>query len=125
MKTKKILCILHLPPPVHGAAMVGQWIKDSEYINKDLDITYVNLSTSQTLQEIGGGGLKKIGSFLKVFFKVFVALFAKQYDLCYMTLSAKGSGFYKDACIVLLLKLFNQNIIYHFHNKGVKKNISS
>ena len=24
----KILFIMHMPPPVHGAAMVGQWIHD-------------------------------------------------------------------------------------------------
>lgn len=125
MRTKKILCILHLPPPVHGAAMVGQWIKDSEFINSDLDITYVNLSTSETLQEIGQGGFKKIGSFLKVFFRVLKSLLIKKYDLCYMTITAKGSGFYKDACIVFLLKVFNQNILYHFHNKGVQKNIQT
>ena len=40
MKTKvndkamkpKILFIMHMPPPVHGAAMVGQYIHDSELI---------------------------------------------------------------------------------------------
>lgn len=29
----KILFIMHMPPPVHGAAMVGQYIHDSEIIN--------------------------------------------------------------------------------------------
>ena len=28
-----VLFILHLPPPVHGAAMVGQYIRDSKLIN--------------------------------------------------------------------------------------------
>lgn len=29
-----ILFILHLPPPVHGAAMMGQHIHDSKVINE-------------------------------------------------------------------------------------------
>src|SRR5690606_7765187 len=44
------------------------------------------------------------------------------YNLCYMTLNAKGAGFYKDVLVVILLKLANNNIIYHFHNKGVSEN---
>ena len=31
-----ILFILHLPPPVHGAAMMGQYIHDSKVINEFL-----------------------------------------------------------------------------------------
>lgn len=30
---QKILFIMHMPPPVHGAAMVGQYIHDSKLIN--------------------------------------------------------------------------------------------
>ena len=33
----KILFIMHMPPPVHGAAMVGQYIHDSKLINRELD----------------------------------------------------------------------------------------
>ena len=34
---KKILFILHMPPPVHGAAMVGKYIHDSELINSQYE----------------------------------------------------------------------------------------
>ena len=30
--TPNILFILHMPPPVHGASMVGQYIHDSHVI---------------------------------------------------------------------------------------------
>jgi hypothetical protein len=33
MKKNKILFILHLPPPVHGAAMMGKYIQESKIIN--------------------------------------------------------------------------------------------
>ena len=118
---KKMLFILHLPPPVHGAAMVGQWIKDSAKINGSVEADYINLSTSQNLQAIGKGGLSKLKALVNIQVKVIKALLNKKYDLCYMTLTAKGAGFYKDVLIVCILKIFRKKIVYHFHNKGVKK----
>ena len=40
----KILFVMHMPPPVHGAAMVGQFIHDSQLINSSFDCHYVNLA---------------------------------------------------------------------------------
>ena len=57
----KILFILHLPPPVHGSSMVGQYIKDSKVvINTSFDAQYINLSTSKTIDEIGKNPLLKL-----------------------------------------------------------------
>ena len=33
----KVLFIMHMPPPVHGAAMMGQYIHDSKLINEFLN----------------------------------------------------------------------------------------
>ena len=60
----KILFILHLPPPVHGSSMVGQYIKDSKIINTSFVAQYINLSTSKTVDEIGKYPILKIGSCL-------------------------------------------------------------
>ncbi|WP_018613830.1 glycosyltransferase family 4 protein [Segetibacter koreensis] len=115
----KVLFILHFPPPVHGAAMVGQFIKRSNIINENFDTAYINLSTSTTVNEVGKGGINKIISTCKLAAKVIRALSKVNYDLCYMTLTAKGFGYYKDFIIVVILKIFRKTIIYHFHNKGV------
>tara|TARA_R110000744_G_scaffold244141_1_gene361049 strand:- start:2460 stop:3587 length:1128 start_codon:yes stop_codon:yes gene_type:complete len=117
----KVLFILHFPPPVNGAAMVGKFIKDSEVIKTKFDSDFVNLTASFNLKSIGKGGLGKIITILRILRNVFIKLKNKDYDLCYMTLTAKGAGFYKDFLIVLLLKCFRKKIVFHFHNKGVKK----
>ena len=49
----KILFIMHMPPPVHGAAMVGQWIHDSKIINNEFDCYYINPSVSSNISEVG------------------------------------------------------------------------
>jgi glycosyltransferase involved in cell wall biosynthesis len=118
-KKVKVLFVLHLPPPVHGAAVMGSYIKESRYINETFECEFVNLSSSTRLDEIGKSGLKKKYQIIKILFKVIKELVSKKYDLVYMTLTACGPGFYKDLFVVALVKLFNVKLIYHFHNKGI------
>lgn len=122
---KNILFILHLPPPVHGAAMVGKYIQESNLINSNFNGDYINLSTSNSLEDIGKGGGAKLVSLLKLQYKVLRALLEKKYHLCYVTLTAQGNGFYKDVLVIAILKIFRKKIVYHFHNKGVAKSQES
>ena len=39
-KLPRILFIMHMPPPVHGAAMVGKYIHDSRLVNEAFDCRY-------------------------------------------------------------------------------------
>ena len=119
MDKAKVLFILHLPPPVHGAAKVGEFIWQSERLNSSFDCDFINLQTSRKLTDTGKGGLSKLHRFLSLYTNVFSALFTKQYQLCYMTLNSKGAAFYKEMVVVFFLKLFGEKIVYHFHNKGV------
>lgn len=105
-----------------GAAVVGQFIKESTVVNTSFEADYINLATASDLRQINKGRLAKIGTFLKIQWKVINALLAKSYDLCYLSFTAKGLGFYKDLAIVLVLKLFRKSVIYHMHNKGVQPN---
>jgi glycosyltransferase involved in cell wall biosynthesis len=116
----KVLFILHFPPPVHGASMVGQYIKDSKYLAEKIEANYINLSTSDSIDAIGKGGIKKLVSILKVYLKSFIKLLTFRPHVCYITLTATGGGFYKDSIIALMAKILKVKTIYHLHNKGVK-----
>lgn len=59
-KAKNILFIMHMPPPVHGAAMMGKYIHDSKLINDKFDSHYINLTTAKNLQDIGKVGIRKL-----------------------------------------------------------------
>jgi len=115
-----LLAVLHLPPPIHGASMVGQYIKDSVLLNDTFETTFVNLTTSASIDDIGKGFFKKLVPFFKLYFRVFNLLLKNKYDLCYMTINAKGVAFYKEMIVVLIVKMFKVKIIYHYHNKGIK-----
>ena len=102
--------------------MVGKFILDSDLINESFDTDHINLTTSFDLEKIGKSRSSKFFIVYSILAKTTKALFKKNYDMCYMTITAKGVGFYKDFLVVLLLKLFGKKIIFHLHNKGIKEN---
>lgn len=115
----RILFILHLPPPVHGAAMMGQYIHDSKVINERFDCRYINLTTAKSLQDIGKGGVKKLWRFFCLLLRIVKGLVRVKPQLVYVTPNSHGGAFYKDFVVVQLIKLMGYRVIVHYHNKGV------
>jgi glycosyltransferase involved in cell wall biosynthesis len=120
MNKIKILYLLHLPPPVHGSSMVGQYIKDSKVVKNTFDAKFINLSTSLTIDEIGKKPFLKVSRYFKILLQVIISLIKGNPGVIYLAISAKGVGFYKDYPIALLAKLFRKKLVLHYHNKGVK-----
>lgn len=124
----RVLFILHLPPPVHGAAMVGQYIHDSEIIRSEYECQYINLAMAQSLEDIGKVGIKKIVLLWNLLRNIKKTIKGFKPGLVYLTPNAQGGAFYKDFIIVSLIKFWccplkkygKPQIILHFHNKGCK-----
>ena len=120
METKpKILFILHLPPPIHGAAMVGKWIHDSKLINETFDCRYINLTTAANLADIGRVGFAKLLHFSRLMTRIRRTVKVFKPDLVYITPNAAGGPFYKDFMVVNMLKRMGCRVLCHYHNKGV------
>lgn len=114
-----ILFILHLPPPVHGAAMMGKYIRDSRMINETFDCHYINLTTAKNLTDIGKISMSKLMQFVRLLFTIYKEVKMLRPPLVYITPNAKGTPFYKDFIIVQLVKMMGCNVVLHYHNKGV------
>lgn len=114
-----ILFVLHMPPPVHGAAMVGKFIHDSSRINQLFDCHYIDLATAASIEDIGKVGLKKLWNFILLFYSIWHEVRKNTPQLVYITPNAKGGAFYKDWIIVMMLKAMGCTIVAHYHNKGV------
>ncbi|MDO6739087.1 glycosyltransferase family 4 protein [Wenyingzhuangia sp. 2_MG-2023] len=121
MKNKILFC-LHIPPPVHGSSMVGKYINESVVINNTFLTKYVNLGTSDNVDEIGKGDIRKLLKYIRIIFKIWYQLLVFRPEVCYLAMTAKGGAFYKDVVIGFLLKLFGAQLVIHFHNKGVSVN---
>ena len=119
MQKPRILFIAPLPPPVHGSAMVSQYIKENKELQQGFNSDFVNLSTSRNIDEIGKKSIMKYVRFIGAYFFTFWKLLTRRYALCYLAITCHGIGFLKDAPFVLLCKLFGRKIIIHQHNKGM------
>ena len=116
----EILFILHLPPPVHGAAMVGQYINESHIINSTFQCRYINLAMAGNMEDIGKVSLAKVGALFRILVSIRREMKRKP-NLVYVTPNACGSAFYKDFIVVQAIKFFGGKVVMHFHNKGVAK----
>src|SRR5665647_106104 len=120
-KIKKILFILHVPPPVHGSSMVGQSIKKSKLINESFDCSFINLLVSRSLNNTGKWSFIKALRFIGIWVNLLAKIIKKKPSVCYLALSTTGLSFYKDVLLVFWLRLFHVKRVYHIHNKGVSK----
>lgn len=121
---KKILFLVQLPPPIHGASAVNQSIKQSELINTKYSTRYVNISPAKDLADIGKSSAIKIFKIVGIFYRTLISFQRFKPDLTYITLSPHGLAFYKDGLIALALKAMGAKLVFHLHGKGVVKEAS-
>lgn len=119
---KRIVFLLHKPPPVHGSSMVGKYIMESEKINHSFSCNYINLLASKKVNDSGRISLNKILSFPKIWFKLLFKLVRIKPDLIYFALTVSGAALYRDALLITLIRIFRIECIYHMHNKGISRN---
>ena len=118
---QKILFIMHMPPPVHGAAMVGQYIHDSKLINDKFDSHYINLTTAKNLQDIGKVGIRKLVDFIMLLRRIRKSLKEIRPDLVYVTPNACGGAFYKDYIVKGIKVILLSECLYSDVMKYVKR----
>ncbi|WP_289090058.1 glycosyltransferase family 4 protein [uncultured Bacteroides sp.] len=114
-----VLFILHMPPPVHGASMMGKYIHDSKVVNETFDCHYINLTTAKNLADIGRIGLRKLFQFIQLLNRIRKEVKRLKPQLVYVTPNSCGGAFYKDFIVIQLLKAMGCNVVAHYHNKGV------
>lgn len=118
---KKVLYIVQLPPPIHGASLMNSYLVKSDLMNNSFNVQTVNLQFAPTIKDLEKFSLRKIFKALYYAVEIFKKSITFKPDLVYFTLSPAGYAFYRDVFYVLILKLCNRKILYHLHGKGIKK----
>lgn len=117
---KKILFIVQLPPPVHGASVMNYYLVNSEKLKSNFNIDIINLQFVRMIEEITRFSLKKIYKSIYYSFEIIKKISIQKPDLVYFTLSLSGYALYRDAFYVFLIKLMRKKIVFHLHGKGIK-----
>ena len=115
----RVLFVLHLPPPVHGAAMMGQTIRESRLVADAFESRFVNLSASESLAEVGRVSLRKMAFLLRLLRRVRKEILDFRPDLVYLTPTTSGPGLLKDSLTARTIRRCGSRLVLHFHNKGV------
>lgn len=115
----RILFIMHMPPPVHGAAMVGQYIHDSKLVNDSFECRFINLAVAKGLKDVGRFRFGKAIDYLRLLLRIRKEIRSFKPELVYVTPNTVGAPFYKDLIITQLVKSMGCRVVAHFHNKGV------
>lgn len=118
-KTRKVVFVAPLPPPVHGMSMMSDYIRRSDAINGPLRCRYVNISTARRMEQLGHNSPMKMLRYAASLLRLLWLLVAFRPDCCHLAITCHGSPFLKNAPYVLLCKLFGRRVIIHHHNKGM------
>lgn len=121
----RLLCVMQLPPPIHGVTVVNQAVANSELLASRFEIEVLPLAFSASLQDLNRPSVRKIGRMLDTCVRLAHALAARRPDAVYFTLSPTGNAFYRDCVLVAIMKLFGVPRIYHLHGKGIRERIGA
>src|SRR5262245_29936973 len=120
----RILFILQLPPPVHGASLVNQLIVESHFLEENYDIKILPLKFVSQINEIGNFSFRKIAMVVPFVFRLIWHLIFFRPQLVYYTIAPKGGAFYRDAFFMFFVKLFRRKTILHLHSRGIQRSMS-
>lgn len=118
---KKILFILHLPPPVHGVSVMSRMIRDSVRIQGTFTCDFINLSTAGTVQDLQKHSARKYFLATGIIFRAFFKIAGGRYHKVYITPFPYGPAFIKDSLLILSCRLLRVKPVLHLHTYGFKK----
>lgn len=116
---KRILFIVHLPPPVHGTTKVCETIKNSRLLAAQFDCSFINCSGSKSMNDVNRVSVRKAFRLAAVFFETARQLVFKRYDLVYLTIAPCGPAFIKDSILIFMAKAVRQKVVIHLHGRGI------
>lgn len=116
---KKILFLLQVPPPVHGASLRNVSLVNSHLLREHFNIFLLPMRFADEIDDIGKVSLLKFWRLLKFLVALIYQLIFFKPQFTYFTISPIGMAFYRDVIIVTVIKLFRVPLVYHLRGLGI------
>lgn len=119
MAERRLLCMLGLPPPVHGTTVINKQVVESELLRSQFDVDVLPMHFVDSINDIGRPSARKLGKALRLAGRLAVKLAKQRPDAVYFTLTPTGGAFFRDCLYVAIMKAARVQRIYHLHGKGI------
>lgn len=120
----RLLCMMQLPPPVHGVTVMSERVANSARLAELYDVEVMPLQFSGSIEELRRITPSKIWQAVKVAADLAGRL-RRHPDAVYFTLSPAGTAFFRDCAYVGIIRLFGTRRIIHLHAQGLAPRLQS
>jgi glycosyltransferase involved in cell wall biosynthesis len=117
----RILFLVQLPPPIHGAAIMNEIVVHSKLIGEHFESRHIDIGASDKLEDIGRFSPSKLPGVARTLAGIIRELFVFRPDIVYLTLAPSGFAFYRDVLFVSFIRLFRPELVLHLHGKGIRQ----
>ncbi|MFM7431470.1 MAG: glycosyltransferase family 4 protein [Flammeovirgaceae bacterium] len=121
---KRILYVGHFPPPIHGVAVINEWIKSSQKINGYFDLTFINISLSKDVTSLRKFSFSKLFNVFATLIRVVRQTYFSKYNLIVYNNAPLGIAFWRDSFYSIAIKIAKPSkteLVFYVHGKGFKE----
>jgi glycosyltransferase involved in cell wall biosynthesis len=111
--------VCHRPPPLHGAAVMGEAAATAESVRALFEVTVIPIRVNAGLGSLQRFGFGKLWASLKLCAEVARALVTRPAAM-YLTINVVGLAFWRDAVLVTLCRMARVKRVFHLHMKGLR-----
>ena len=119
---KKILFIVQLPPPIHGASLVNSYVVNNPLIREKFSCRVLPLQFANSVADIGKFSAKKLLLVPVFTTRLIRTLLTYRPALVYYNFAPSGPAFYRDALYAAIIKACGIKLALHIQGRGIAEN---
>ena len=121
MTAKKVLFIVQLPPPIHGASTMNQIVCNRVKKHLNYNCRTISLNFARDLSDLQKIRVGKILKAIAIYFRICWSLLSFRPDIVYFSMVPLNFVLFRDALYLLTIKLLRLRVrpIIHLHRPGL------
>jgi len=121
----RVLCVMQLPPPVHGVTTVNERVAHSKLLTSRFELDVLPLRFASSIDDTGRISTRKVSRAVVTGARLAWRLLVRRPDAVYFTLTPRGPAFYRDCVYIGIMKSFGVVRVFHLHAQGVAEQLDA